>query len=349
MTLGCANHSYTITDRDGNPIVSSGDLTSVEYNRQLNEVSTATLTIGTGGPDCCGQLGNIRSWRHLVNIFRNGEFAWSGFLVSIEWTADGVEIVAVDIIGLLDRRVPHQDFDFIGTDLTEIARQLIDDALMPDDPGHEVTIVGPSGVLGGRSYDQNVRQVGDHLRDLADTGIDFVAIGSNIIILPDSFCDVVGSLSDLDLPDGLSVAEDGARLATRQIVAGSEESGALGVAGGINAYYGLLEVYEEQTTITDQAGAEDAARARLASSAVVPVFIDTKQVTLSPDTALTQAQLIPGWCLDVTSAGTCRTVTQRLKITGVQVQEDGGSDTVPGQERVIIQVAASNDTLETVS
>jgi hypothetical protein len=34
-------------------------------------------------------------------------------------------------------------------------------------------------------------------------------------------------------------------------------------------------------------------------------------------------------------------VSQVLKIVGVQVSEDGGSGGTPGQERVLVQVAAS--------
>jgi hypothetical protein len=345
MTLGCANHSYIITDRDGNTIVSNGGLVAVEYNRQLNEVSTATVRI-SAAPGCCGQLGNVRSWRHMLNLYRGDQFVWSGFIVSISWNQDEMSLIAVDIVGLLDRRVPHRNLVYNGTDLTVIARELIDDGLAPDDPGHTVTVMGPSGVTGGRSYQQNVGQTADHLRDLADTGIDFTAIGSNVIILPDGFCQVVGAMSDADLPDRLAVAEDGARLITRQIIAGSEESGAIGVAGGIDPYYGLLEQYEEQTTITDQPSADEAARARLASSAVVPVFIDTTSVTLSPDTNVDMRSLIPGWCLDIASNGTCRPISQRLKITGVRVQEDGGSTGSPGQEQITVQVTATGGQLE---
>jgi hypothetical protein len=38
--------------------------------------------------------------------------------------------------------------------------------------------------------------------------------------------------------------------------------------------------------------------------------------------------------LDVTSASTCRVVSQRLKITGVKVTETGGDGNNPGGESV---------------
>jgi hypothetical protein len=342
MPVGCATHTYSITDRDGGFVTASGTLTDVQYNRVLNDASTAQVTIGVSGPNCCAELGAVRSWRHYLNIYRGGDFMWSGPITNVDWGWDSVTVDAVDIIGLLDRRVPHQDFSFTGTDLTEIARQLIEDGLAPDDPGHTVTVIGPAGITGGRAYSQNIGQTADHLRDLADTGIDFTAVGNNIVILPDDFCDVVGRLSDEDLPEGVTVTEDGAALATRWIVAGSDSSGAVGVAGGPHPYYGLLEQYVEQTSITDQSSADQAAAAKLRASLPVPTVIDTQNITLAPTANVDVSQLVPGWCLDITSTATCRDITQRLKITGLQITEDGGSGDTPGQESIKVQVAATS-------
>lgn len=343
--IGCQTHSYAITDRDGRVVASSGVLTEVAYNRLLNDVSTAEVAINVSDPSCCEELGGIRSWRFRLNIFRGGDFMWSGQIASIEWTTEAVNIVAVDLIGLLERRVPHQDFQFVNTDLTSIAEQLIKDGLKPDDPGHQVTVMGLAGVTGGRSYTKDVEQVADHLRDLADTGIDFTTIGNNIIIFPDAFGETIGRLSDDDLPEGLTVAEDGGSLVTRQIVAGSDEVPELGVAGGTNDYYGLLEMYEEQTSIDTQSGVQQAATARLASSAVVPVFINTQDVTLSPTAPIGVRNLVPGWCVDITSLATCRRITQRLKITGVRISEKGGSGSQPENERIVVQLTATGTPL----
>lgn len=341
MTVGCESHSYTITDRDGGMVTASGVLTSVEYNRVLDDVSTAQVVIGVSGANCCTELGNIRSWRHWLNVYRGDDFMWSGPISTVDWTWDRVTVSAVDIIGILDRRVPHQDMTFTGTDLTQIAWMLIEDGFAPDDPGHDVTIIGAAGVTGGREYSQNIGQTADHLRDLADTGLDFTAVGTNIILLPEDHCAVVGRLSDEDLPEGVTVSEDGTALATRWVVAGSDDSGAVGTAGGPDAYYGLLERYVEQTSITDQVSADAAAAAKLRASLPAPVFIDTQNITLSPTANVEVLSLVPGWCLDITTSQTCREITQRLKITGLQVSEDGGGGDTPGQERILVQVAAS--------
>lgn len=340
MALGCATHGYTITDRDGGHVAASGLLTEVQYSRVLNDVSDARVSIGVEGDGCCDQLGNIRSWRHWLNIFRNGVFVWSGPIISVAWTLDEVRVAAVDLVGLLDRRVVHNLLTFTNVPVSTIAAALIADGFAPDDPGHTTTVVAPTPALGGRTYQPWIGQTADHLRDLSETGMDFTAVGANIVILPDDFGDVVGRLSDDDLPEGLTVAEDGASLATRQVVAADEDTGFVGIAGGVNPYYGLLEVYSEQNTLKTLNDANQAAQAKLAGTLAVPVFIDTQNVTLAPTAPVSIEQLVPGWCLDITSAATCRVITQRMKITGLQVTENGVS------EKVVVQVAAMGDELE---
>ncbi|MGJ3558814.1 hypothetical protein ACR6C2_07495 [Streptomyces sp. INA 01156] len=194
---------------------------------------------------------------------------------------------------------------------------------------------------GSRSYSANIGQTGDHLRQLAEAGIDYTVIGSKILLLPENHLVPVGRLSDADMPDGLEVSEDGKSLVTRWIVAGGGDSGVIGTDGGVDEWYGLHERYVEMSEITDAASATQAAQARRRVSSAVPVFIDTREVTISPLANIDVPSLVPGWALDITSAGTCRQVTQRLKIVGVKVTEQGGDDDTPGSESVQVQVAAT--------
>ncbi|MEU1815127.1 hypothetical protein ABZ543_08010 [Streptomyces roseifaciens] len=339
---GCGSHAARIVDRDGATITEASVLVEVEWNRTLDDTSTARVVIHPEG-DCCERLGQVRSWRHRLVIYRDGEPVWEGPILQVEWGFGAVEIFASDITAWLARRVPHASLTFTTTDLTEIAEDLIEDGFAPDDPGHTVSIVGPARVKGSRTYTENVGQTLDHIQDLAEVGIDFTAVGSTIVLLPEDFSASIGRLTEADMPEGLIVAEDGASLATRWVVAGDEEGDVLGSAGGTDAYYGLLERYLEQTSIPDDPSAMTAAEAKLRTSSQVPVFIDTQNVTLSPQAAVDIPTLVPGWCLDITTTLTCRTVTQRLKIIGVKVTEDGGQGDDPGQESVQVQVAALSE------
>lgn len=338
---GCGTHTCLVLDRGGATVATADVLTEVEWNRTLDTWSTARAVINPSG-DCCGRLGRLSAWRHRLVIFRDQQYVWDGPITGIDWSLGEVELTAADVLVWLDHRVPHQDLTFSNADLMDIAASLIEDGFAPDDPGHTLELIGGSaGILGSRSYPQDIGQTGDLLRQLADAGIDFTALGSKILLLPETHSESVGRLSDADLPSGLVVSEDGTALSTRWVVAGSDTSGVLGEAGGADPYYGLLERYVEQTEITDQASADEAARARLRASLPVPVIVDTQQVTISPEAAVDVASLVPGWCLDITSASTCRTVSQRLKITGLKVTETGSDDNTVGQESVQVQVAAT--------
>ncbi|WP_316959586.1 hypothetical protein [Streptomyces sp. TRM68367] len=316
-----------MVDRDGAVVTPVNVLTSVEWTRVLDEVSTAHVVINPDA-DCCAQLGNVRTWRHKLVIARDGVTVWEGPIIQAEWSFGQVELFASDVLAWLDRRVPHRSIVFGGSDLTDIANWLIQDGFAPDDPGHTVQILGRSGVEGGRQYTEDIGQTGDHLRDLADTGLDYTAVGSTIVLMPEDWSANVGTLTDADLPEGLIVAEDGSALATRYIVHGDEDSGIKGVSGGVDPYYGLLERSVEETSVTTSASAEAAARSRRAANYPVPVFLSSDRVTLSPEAAVNVAKLVPGWCIDVATAVTCRPITQRLKIAGLKVSEDGDGESV---------------------
>lgn len=337
---GCGTHTARIIDRGGGTITDANVLTAVRWQRTLDDTSTARVVIAPEG-DCCERLGHVRAWRHSLAIYRDSTLVWTGPITQVEWRHGLVEIFASDITAWLARRVPHRDMEFANVDLMEIAQALIADGFAPDDPGHQVQVVGPAGVRGSRSYIRDVGQTLDHLLDLSETGIDLTAVGATIVLLPEDHQAVIGRLSDEDFPEGLVVAEDGASLGTRWVVAGDDDGDVLGTAGGAHDYYGLLERYLEQSSIPDDASATAAAAAKLRASLPVPVFLDTQQVTLSPQAAVDVSALVPGWCLDITSAQTCRVISQRLKVVGVTVEEDGGAGDDPGGESVQVQVAVT--------
>lgn len=337
---GCGTGSARIVDRTGGTIAEANVLTELEWSRALDETSSARVVINPEG-DCCERLGEVRSWRHSLVIFRDNELVWAGPIINIDWRLGEVEIFAQDVSAWLARRVPHSDMSFTDVDLMTVAEALIEDGFAPDDPGHTVQVVGPAKVKGSRSYTEDVGQTLDHLLDLADTGIDFTVIGKTFVLLPEDHSASIGRLDDNDFPEGLIVAEDGSSLGTRWVVAGDEDGDVLGSAGGSHEYYGLLERYLEESSIPDDASATAAAASKLRASLPVPVFIDSQQVTLSPQAAVDVAQLVPGWCIDITSAQTCRKISQRLKIVGVTVQENGGDGDSPGSESVQVQVAVT--------
>ncbi|WP_327123603.1 hypothetical protein [Streptomyces sp. NBC_01727] len=329
MPVGCGSHTARIIDRDGAVVANADVLLSVEWARVLDDISTAKILVQPDG-DCCAQLARVRSWRHKLAIYRDGQPCWEGPILTPEWNADGtVEIQAADILAWLDRRVPHASIRFTGEELAKIALWLIEDGFAPDDPGHSVEVIAPTRIRGDREYEKDVGQTGDHLRDLAETGLDYTAVGSKILLMPEEHCGRVGSLTDADFPDGLVIVEDGLALATRWVIHGKDD--VKGEAGGTHPYYGLLERSVEETSVLDEASATLAARSRWRASSPAPVFIDSQQTTLSPEAAIDIPSLVPGWCVDVTTTATCRNISQSLKIVGMKVVEDADGERVTVQ------------------
>lgn len=110
--------------------------------------------------DCCGPLGNVRSWRHRLVIYRDDRCVWDGPITNVEWGVDSVEIFAEDVLSWLGECVVHQNLSYKNADLNSIAAELI-----ADDPGHDVKILAPAGVTGSRAYSRNVGQTLDHLKE----------------------------------------------------------------------------------------------------------------------------------------------------------------------------------------
>lgn len=333
MALGCdASYEVHVIDRGGAILAVLTDLAAVEWYRVMNATSPCRVE-AVANADCCAALGQIRSWRHSIAVYRDGEFQWDGPITSVSWRQGTCTINAGDITAWLARRTPHERLIFGSINTVDIAAALIRDGYNPDDPGHDVQILGRATVQGSRTYHRGIGQTLDWLTDLSDSGgLDFTAVGRTIYVMPDEFAPPVGTVTDDDMPEGLVVTEDGSQLATWWHVYGQDGSGVYGEFGIIDPYYGLLEQSVQDTNIPDNLSAVNAARGLVQSSRDVSVYIDTQNVTLSPDTQVQLQHLVPGWSLDMVSEATCRRVAQRLKITGLHVLADGSG------ERIQVQV-----------
>ncbi|MET7526815.1 hypothetical protein [Streptomyces sp900116325] len=80
---------------------------------------------------------------------------------------------------------------------------------------------------------------------MAGTGLDYTAVGSKILLMPEEHCVRVGALTDADFPDGPVIVEDGLALSARWVIHGKDD--VKGEAGGVHPYYGLLERAVEES------------------------------------------------------------------------------------------------------
>lgn len=329
--LGCAKeYNLLITDRCGGSTVAELQFERLTWQRVRDDVSTAQVTVPQGA-DCCGQLENVRTWRNELHVIRDGEEVWCGPIVVQPNCRSGVTIVAWDMFAWLGKRVIRErrcyDPDCGGTAATgpAIAEQLIRDGLAPDDPCllDYLTVV-PGGLRQERDYLVNSAYVLAALKDLARGGLDFTAIGRRLLVMPEG-----ATLGRTDLltcdhfMDDVCVTADGANAATRAVVtgkAGDNQTVVSGAAGGVDPYYGLLEVLLDDSTVKTAAAAQAQAAGLLASSDPSRLLVQPPQASaLTPDAPVCINELVPGVEVPVALDCTCRGAVQSMRLDKLDV------------------------------
>lgn len=345
--LGC-NPSYevVITYRGNGPTLGTFEPKAGSWSRVRDDFSEARVEFPG---DCCGNLSKVRSWAHEMHIVRNGEEVWVGPIHVDANCRSGVTIIARDMWWWLNRRVIHSDHVSVSQGAVSIAQDLIIDGFAPDDPNvlDYLTTYG-TGILGGRDYRANSKYVLDALKDLAKGSIDFTSIGRRLIVMPQGYS--LGQLSMLScgsFQGNVCATDDGSGAATRAVFTNSQTASGgditvLGESGGVDPYFGLVEVLVSDPTITSADTATDAARATVAKGNPPPLLVQPPDGSaLSGEVPICINQLIPGMTVPVFMDCTCRTVSQSMRVSRLNVAWDENGETVaPLLEPVGSDVAA---------
>lgn len=332
--LGCGEHRLIITDRCGARTICelTNDMSSLEYGRKMDDTSEAKATIAlSGGPGsaCCECIGATRDWLHAGVIYRNGELVWGpGPVTNVLEQRGSATVTLKDITAWLDRRLVHNDYNFVGVDIIQIAVTLITDAMAPDDP---CDIIGNLQVIGvGQPIDFTIQAnrtyAGDALRDLARIGLDYTAVGTSILLAPSLSFGPFTTLTDDDFLTDIEVEERGEDAATKWYVAGEA---VVGSCGGIDPYYGLLEQVAQEDNVVDVAAAELAACNRLQATNPAPVYVNIPEgAQLAAKAPVCFEQLVPGVLMNVNLTDTCRPVAITNRMTAMKVTAAGGDEQV---------------------
>lgn len=331
----CSADAYqvTIRDRTGVEILGLSDIESIEWDRRLNDRSEATVTAMVNA-ECCTRLERVRSWRCDLAISRDGEEVWVGPIRTPVNTVGRVTIKATDVLGWLQRRVIHEDHDWTplpGVGAVQAAVALINDGFAPDDPNVLKYLVEyGTGVVGGWDYPAYSKYVFDALLELAKGSIDFTAIGRRIVVMPSGYKLGQTTLVTCDHFQGadLGVTEDGDAAATKAYVTGLN---LVGIAGGVDDYFGLIEVLVDNQQIGRQTTADNAAAGLLNGKNPPPLLVQPPNgSSLSPDTPICLRDLVPGVTVPVSVDCTCRTAAQDMRLTQLKVSvTDSGEQISP--------------------
>jgi hypothetical protein len=248
--LGCSpEYEATITYRGGDRPLMTIDPESITWGRVQDNYSEARVEISS---TCCGKLADVEAWAHELHIARNGDEVWCGPVLIDASCRSGTTIIARDLLWWLNRRVIHSDHISASQGAVDVARELIFDGYGPDDPNvlPYLDIAGV-GVLGGREYLANSKYVLDVLRDLARGSIDFTAIGRRIVVRRQgTSLGRTALLTCESFQGNVCATQDGSAAATRGIVTGDLDADPnnVGIAGGVDPYYGLIEVLQSDTS-----------------------------------------------------------------------------------------------------
>lgn len=332
--LGCnPQYEVVITYRGNGPTLGSFEPESLTWSRVRDDFSEARVQFpGT----CCGKLDQVRSWAHEMHIVRDGEEVWVGPVFIDANCRSGVTIIARDMWWWLYKRVIHSDHVSVSQGAVSIAQDLIIDGFAPDDPDvlTYLTTYG-TGILGGREYKANSKRVLDALRDLAKGSIDFTSIGRRLLVMPQGY--KLGQLPLLTcehFQGDVCATDDGSGAATRAVFTNSQTASGgditvLGEAGGVDPYFGLVEELVSDSTITSAATATDAARAMVAKGNPPPLLVQPPDGSaLSGDTPICINDLIPGMTVPVLLDCTCRTVSQDMRLSRLNVAWNENGETV---------------------
>lgn len=333
--LGCVSqYDILVTSKTG---VALGGLqpSSVVWGRKLDDTSEATIVV-TVNPDCCDILSQIHVWHHVVQIFRDGVYVWSGPVVQITGDRTSVTLVAQDLFALLNQRLIHHVLTFsTPTDLTTIATALINDALEQD--GHGYTIVSqPSGVLGERVYQPGENALTD-LKEVLGLGLDATMLGSQFVLGVANGGKPFGKTATLtcdDFTGDISFTEDGLSLVTRAIVVGNGFIGTAKSPGsdafGTDPYYGQLEyVSPSASYLTTQAEVDQAAMMIISSRYPAPTtLVLPSGAALSQNAPITIQELVPGVTTTIIADCLCRPATATMVLSQMDVTWDDTGETV---------------------
>lgn len=356
-------------DRSNNVLRYYTDLTgiiSVTWERVLDDYSEARIRFRPRrGDDCCGKLKptfdargrllwpGLWPWAHELAIYRDGDLVWQGPVFSIDETinpdesTEFIQITARDFLGWLDRRTVHTDI-FMNDqfyDLSSIADRIIRDAFQPDDPGVLAHLqVRMSGRKGKHSVRHWEARSGDELREIAKGGLDFTSVGRAIIVGSPSRDETVPTivLRAKDFQSGIEIRVVGAEAATAGIAVGgtpTEEGSTAPIEdvppkkqywGSKDPFFGLIENWTQSESVQDDEFLLWIAKQKVAEGNPPPYTLSIPaDSSLSPDAPVSIHNLVPSTYFTVSISGTCRTLSQYMRLSHVRVTwEEKAPETV---------------------
>jgi hypothetical protein len=252
MTFQCGNHrAYIYAQGGAHRIAELTPLTHVEWKRIRDDVSTGVATVPTN--ECCELVSTLRTVKHELHIYRNGQPVWQGPITRLEYEFDQVQIFAEDVLWQTKRSVIEQGYNNadpnIGWVIDRMEWLLYHSYSKMGDPWRMTTgrihpIRGSDDPKTSRVVFAWQMYVWDDLDKYAeDYGTDYVVVNRDIYFFDTGLKWLtLPALDESDLSQSPRVVEYGNQLATRGIVTnGRGYAGISPVNDAGLAEYGLID------------------------------------------------------------------------------------------------------------
>lgn len=344
MALGCGSYDVYLMRRGGGTMVSQLKFSAIEWNRVIDDVSTASVTMagikGKRGTWCCDDADLIHPWEHEIGIYRNGDRVWAGPVVSKASTDTGLSIQCRDLMSWMKRRRVRNNYNWVNQDLAVIFHAIVRDALIPDNSMGLVVSPTLCGVNGDRKIlAAQYKLAWPELDELARTGVDWTVVDRTVVIGNFELdLSPIGTLTDGSFINLDGVGEDGADLVTDAITVGDGvgEAGATIVGrytGGDTARYGVHELVYQESSIRDPGSAARNAGSRWDLNHEPAKIFNGGE--LDQNAEVTVAQLIAGRAVNVMIEDPiCDAISGLRRISAVQ------GSVGPDHDRISVTIQA---------
>lgn len=365
-------HTALIHDRGGvRRIAQLQEVSEVRWGRTLSDAATATVVVR--GKQCVMQsedLLKIRSKRHELVLYRGDGRSFEGPIEEVAWFPDRVEIRAKDVTGYLQGTVlskawPNADGGGSSLMTTRVSQIINYELTTPYSArvgtgGAAQTIVMPrwetltdpanilpyldvraSSTLLTRSDTSAFElTVFEHLKNLAEGGLDFTTVGRSIIAW-DSAVSLgqTRTVTEKDFTGELQLYESGTEHASIAHISATPNedtpsAAAFGSAGDEDDYYG---VWTALVTRADEQGSDTPTQDELNTQAQrslrgrrgVPleIVVPSGASVILNDT-LQMRDLVVGAIMPVRLTANLRPVSQDQRIEKVEVTETSAGEKI---------------------
>src|SRR6478735_578255 len=351
MALSCEQHTAAIYDRGGRQRIGViTPLTSVEWTRQRDDMSSATIFTSQPTWDCLKMLETVSTLRQELVIFRGTERVWEGPITRIAYYAHQVEIEARDVFMYAHRTVMHAAYDngfysatgidsVVGRAEAILTGELVRKELLSPPINvlpYVQTFVGATPARTAKTTAAYQKYVYEEIDELAArSGLDYTVVGRAIILF-DRHVEFsrTPTVTEQDFIGEVIVTEYGMEGGTIAYV--TDGTGRWGQAGvAVDPYYGEWELLDTAYQETDGPNVVPPTDSELASQAQrnisgrnpPPVVVRVPDGSrLNPNGVLSMSHLVPGIRVPLVATLTARKFSQMQKLDRVNVSEEAGQE-----------------------